>query len=153
MARTKAAARKAPRTGAAGPVTAEDDVVVEEAAAVDDDGLDEEDAHNLLVATLRELRALKLVAPHRHSIQRVDNTGPCGMPECKVAGCRLACVDCRVRLCRNTWCWNQHINDNRGDTINQKTEFRISEDQGEHQSVPGRARERPQPEAQADALQ
>ena len=55
MARTKAAARKAPRTGAAGPVTAEDDVVVEEAAAVDDDGLDEEDAHNLLVATLRAL--------------------------------------------------------------------------------------------------
>ena len=105
------------------------------------DGLDEADYHTLLVATLRELRELKLVAPRRHELQRVENTGVCGMPECKEPGCRLACITCKVRLCRNTWCWNQHINDNRGDVVGSKVEFRICEDQGEKKKCPGRARE------------
>jgi hypothetical protein len=119
MARTTSqAARKHPRT---------DDGPSEAVVPTDDgeegeegDGLDEADYHTLLVATLRELRELKLVAPRRHELQRVENTGVCGMPECKEPGCRLACITCKVRLCRNTWCWNQHINDNRGDVVGSK---------------------------------
>jgi hypothetical protein len=140
MALTKSqAARKHPRT---------DDGPSEAVVPTDDgeegeegDGLDEADYHTLLVATLRELRELKLVAPRRHELQRVENTGVCGMPECKEPGCRLACITCKVRLCRNTWCWNQHINDNRGDVVGSKVEFRICEDQGEKKKCPGRARE------------
>ena len=62
------------------------------------------------------------------------------VPECKEPGCRLACVTCKVRLCRNTWCWNQHINDNRGDAVGKTVQFRICEDQGEKKKCPGRAR-------------
>ena len=140
MARTKAqAARKAPRCDA-GPVDPnpelEDDDEGEEG-----DGLEEETDHALLVAAVRGMRELKLVAPRKHELQRVENTGVCGIPECKEPGCRLACVTCRVRLCRNTWCWNQHINDNRGDVVGSKVEFRICEDQGEKKKCPGRARD------------
>ena len=142
MARTKRAqaqtATKQPRT---------DDGPSEAVVPIDggeeseeSDGLDEEDSHALLVATLRELRELKLVAPRRHELQRVENTGVCGIPECKEPGCRLACVTCKVRLCRNTWCWNQHINENRGDA-RPNVEFRICEDQGEKKKIPGRSRQ------------
>ena len=93
------------------------------------------------MATLRELRELKLGAPKKHEIQRLENTGTCGiMPECGVWGARLACMVCRVRICRNMWCLNEHINENRGNRVNEKPELRRSSDQGEKKECPGRAR-------------
>jgi hypothetical protein len=149
MARTKAAAqsgvgRKSPRTDA-GPAAAaaaaqevgedEEQPLVEDC---DDDGLDDEEDHDLLVNVLRELRGLQLVAPRKHEIKRV-NRGVCGMPECKEPGGALACITCGVRLCRNTWCWNQHINYNRGNTVSKKQPLTVCEDQGEKKKTPGRA--------------
>ena len=70
-------------------------------------------------------------------IKRIDNQGACGV--CKDGGQRLACIACKVRLCRDTECWNAHINDGKGRQVSDKIEFKISEDQGKKKEIPGRA--------------
>ena len=44
-------------------------------------------------------------------------------------------------LCRDTECWNAHINDGKGRQVSDKIEFKISEDQGKRKEIAGRARE------------
>ena len=70
-------------------------------------------------------------------IRRVDNAGSCGI--CKASGSRMACVTCKVRLCRNTDCLNAHINKGKGRVVSDKVELNVSDDQGQKKEVPGRA--------------
>jgi hypothetical protein len=84
----------------------------------------------------------------QHEIRRVTNPGNCGVcPEFDryTAGCRLACITCRVRLCRHTDCWHLHTHQGKGKrvpaTMNSKAvELAVSEDQGEKKEVASRAR-------------
>ena len=82
----------------------------------------------------------------QHEIRRVTNPGNCGVcPEFDryTAGCRLACITCRVRLCRHTDCWHTHQGKGKRvpATMNSKAvELAVSEDQGEKKEVASRAR-------------
>ena len=137
MARTKQqAAQKQPRRHE--PEEREDDDDEDEDEGEDGDGLDDWEDRDVLVETLREMRRLTLRGC-RHDIKRVDNQGACGI--CKDGGQRLACIECRVRLCRDTECWNAHINDGKGRQVSDKIEFKISKDQGKKKEIAGRARE------------
>lgn len=139
MARTKERARKvAPRV--------ESDEDVEDAGCEDcteDDGLDEWAVKDLLVATLREQRKLTQAVRDgnagKHELRRVDNRGNCGIGECKVTGTTMACVSCKVRLCRLTDGWNAHINEGKGRKLSEDCELHVSEDQGERKRIRGRA--------------
>ena len=51
----------------------------------------------------------------------------------------MACVQCKVRLCRHTNCLNAHIGEGKGGTISDTTELKVSEDQGEKKEIRGRA--------------
>ena len=144
MARTKQEARKAPRREEAVAQHIpglEDDA--EDGAEEDedgDDGLQCWDMHDLLLATLREQRLLVSAVKNgtaSHEVRRVDNRGSCGV--CKVSGASMACVQCKVRLCRHTNCLNAHIGEGKGGTISDTSELKVSEDQGEKKVIRGRA--------------
>ena len=107
------------------------------------DGLDGLQDRELLLEAVRSVEALKLAIrcgqEGHHEFKRLDNAGHCGI--CGDSGSRLACVPCRVRLCRDTDCWNQHQRFGRGNTMREKARMDISEDQGAKKSVPTRARQ------------
>ena len=141
------AGRKQPRrTAAAEDDSGDDD---DEDQGEEGDDLDNWEDRDVLVETLREMRRLTLRGC-RHEIKRIDNQGACGV--CKDGGQRLACIVCRVRLCRDTQCWNAHINDGKGRQVSDKIEFKISEDQGKRKEVAGRAREQMEEEKGAERL-
>ena len=145
MARTKKAlhALKAPRLNEEPEPVAEPECEAMDNEDDEDDGLDGWDMHELLVATLREqrllLQAVKDGNAGKHDIKRIDNQGSCGIPSCRCSGARFACVSCKVRLCRNTWCLNAHLNELQGRVISDKFQLNVSADQGEKKEVPGRA--------------
>ena len=107
------------------------------------DGLDGLRDRELLLEAVRSVEALKLAIrcgqDCHHEFKRLDNAGHCGI--CGDSGSRLACVPCRVRLCRDTDCWNQHQRFGRGNAMREKARMDISEDQGAKKSVPTRARQ------------
>ena len=138
MARTKETARKCPRREAAATEEEEGEEDDDE-----DDGLDDWVDHDLLVEAVREQRRLRKAIEAgdagKHVIKRIENSGSCGIGECKVPGARMACVTCRVRLCRNTDCLNAHINELKGRVVSDKLELKVSDDQGKKKEIPGRA--------------
>ena len=51
----------------------------------------------------------------------------------------MACVQCKVRLCRDTNCLNAHIGEGKGGVVSETVELKVSEDQGEKKIIRGRA--------------
>lgn len=141
----RAAGGKQPRNGPYGRQVEEDE---EEDGAADeeqssDDDLDEEDDRALLEAVLQQVRELKRAVKKgnrstgKHELKRIVNPGTCGLPGCPVTNVHVACMTCRVRLCRDTHCWNTHINKGVGNAVGLKFDLMPAEDQGERKSIPG----------------
>ena len=85
-------------------------------------------------------RPLGMATPaSTNEIRRIDNRGNCGIGECKAKGSTMACVTCKVRLCRHTECLNAHINEGKGRMLSENRELHVSEDQGEQKMIRGRA--------------
>ena len=146
MARTKKAARKASLALAQADSESEEDTAKDAGCeeCTEDDGLDEWSVKDILVATLlREQRKLMQAIRYgnagKHEIRRTDNRGNCGIGDCKAKGSAMACVTCKVRLCRHTECLNAHINERKGRVVSDKVELIVSEDQGEQKEIRGRA--------------
>ena len=122
------------------PAPAEDDG--EEDAPDDDfDALaDRELQLRVLRETIELKEAVRMGNAGKHELKRVLNRSACGI--CSSAGAMLACMTCRVRLCRDTMCWNLHINEGKGNMLSESKELKVDPDQGDTKQCP--ARDRPQ---------
>ena len=90
---------------------------------------------------LLELKeAIRMGNAGKHEIKRIDNRSSCGV--CGDTGSALACITCRVRICRDTDCLNRHINDGAGNMLDDEKELNVSADQGEKKKIEGRAQKR-----------
>lgn len=135
--------RGQPETPAASSGEEDESMGEEEEEDRPQDGLDDLSAHELAVRTLRETielkKAVRMGNAGKHEFKRIDQNGACGV--CSDKGSRLWCKTCNVRLCRDTDCWNRHMNGGAGNTVPKKSTVTEAEDQGAKKEIEGRARE------------